>query len=202
MKWMRNIRACMFTVMLTVTVSNAVANGPAEIVTSNVEDVVAAIKQSKDKRSLFEIADKKVAPNFDFSAMTRTAVGRAWRDATPEQQQQLEVAFRGILVQTYTTALGSFKVGDLVVDVRPVSVKAGQDEVTVKSVAKQSGKQPVSIDYRMVRSTSGWKVVDVVIENLSLVTNYRDSFASEISRGGIDGLVQTLQAKHKALTAP
>lgn len=196
MKLVQTLGICL---LLTVMSAYGAESEPAALVKSNVDEVLSVIKQNKDKRTLNELAERKIAPHFDFQAMTRLAVGRSWRDATPDQRQRLEAAFRGLLVKTYTAALTQTSLSNVAVEVRPVQVKPGQDEVTVKSVAKQSGKPPVTIDYRMARSGNGWKVFDVIVENLSLVTNYRDSFAAEIGRSGIDGLIKTLESKNQTL---
>jgi phospholipid transport system substrate-binding protein len=177
----------------------AAEGDPSVLVKSSSEEVLSAIKQSKDKRALFDLVEQKISPNFDFQAMTRLALGRSWRDANPEQQRKLESAFKGLLVKTYTTALSQLSGTDIAVDVKPAPVKPGQEDVTVRTLAKQSGKPPVAIDFRLTRSAASWKVVDVVIENLSLVTTYRDSFAAEIGRSGIDGLIKTIEAKNQAL---
>jgi phospholipid transport system substrate-binding protein len=161
--------------------------------------VLAAIKQTKDRRALQELAEKKVLPHFDFRAMTRLAAGRAWREANPEQQKRLEDAFRGLLVNTYVTALSTSGAGDARVEVKPVQLQPGQDDVTVRTSALQPGRKPVAIDYRMALGADGWKVYDVVVENLSLVTNYRGTFQAEITRGGIDGLIKSLEAKNRQL---
>ncbi len=192
-----------FSIMLLIASFSALAadSDPTALVKTNVDEVVSAIKQSKDKRALQDLAEQKVSSHFDFQAMTRQAVGRHWREASPEQQRKLESAFRKLLVNTYTSALSRSNLADVVVEVKPAQVKPGQDEVTVRTQAKQSGKQAVSIDYRMARGANGWKVHDVVVENLSLVTNYRDSFAAEIGRSGIDGLIKTIEAKNQTLAA-
>ena len=172
---------------------------PDALVKTTVDEVLSVIKQNKDKRTLHDLAEKKVLPHFDFQTMTRLAVGKSWREANPDQQKKLENAFRGLLVNTYTTALGQNTSSDAMVEVKPVQVKPEQDDVTVKTVATQSGRQPVAIDYRMMRTAKGWKVYDVVVENLSLVTNYRGSFAAEIGRSSIDGLIKTIEAKNQKL---
>ena len=172
---------------------------PDALVKSTVEEVLTVIKQNKDKRALRDLAEQKVLPHFDFRHMTQLAVGRPWRDATPAQQQALEKSFRTLLVNTYATALSLSANGGDTVDVKPLQVTAGQDDVTVKTTVKDAGKQPIAIDYRMARSAEGWKVYDVVIENLSLVTNYRGTFASEVSRSGIDGLIKALEEKNRTL---
>ena len=187
-------------VLLAAFSAFAADSEPSALVKSNVGEVLTVLKQSKDKRALQDLAEQKISTHFDFRAMTQFAVGKTWREASPEQQQRLEKAFRGLLVRTYTTALSQSSMADVAVDVKPVQLKPNQEDVTVKSVATQSGKQPVAIDYRMSRTGNGWKVYDVIIENLSLVTNYRDSFASEIGRSGIDGLIKTIEAKNQSLT--
>jgi phospholipid transport system substrate-binding protein len=169
---------------------------PDQLVKTTVDEVLGVIKASKDRRTLNDVVEKKVLPNFDFQAMTRLAVGRHWREATPAQQKSLEDAFRSLLVSTYATALTQSTSPDQTVEVRPLG-KADGDDVTVRTFVKESGRKPISIDYRMAKQSSGWKVYDVTVENLSLVTNYRDSFNSEISRSGIDGLIKSLEAKNK-----
>lgn len=196
---MKSIRAFVAIILFAAFSAFAADNDPVALVKSNVDEVLTVIKQSKDKRALQDLAEQKISTHFDFQAMTRFAVGRSWRDATPDQQRRLENAFRGLLVRTYTASLSQSNLADVAVDVKPTQVKPGQDEVLVKSVAKQSGKQPVAIDYRLARTANSWKVTDVIVENLSLITNYRDSFATEISRSGIDGLIKTIETKNQTL---
>ena len=170
---------------------------PDAVVKSMVDEVLSVIKTNKDRRLLSEVVDKKVLPNFDFQAMTRMAVGRAWRDASPAQQQSLENAFRALLVTTYSQALSQSSTADASVDVRPAVVKPADDDVTVKTFVKDSSRKPIAVDYRLAKAASGWKVYDVVVENLSLVTNYRSTFTNEISKTGIDGLIKALEAKNR-----
>ena len=172
---------------------------PDALVKSTVDEVLSVIKQNKDKNTLHDLAEKKVLPHFDFQRMTQLAVGRAWREANPAQKTALENAFRSLLVSTYTTALSQASNANQTVEVKPAPVKPGENDVTVKTLVKEPGRQPVAIDYRMAKTPAGWKVYDVVVENLSLVTNYRGSFNTEISRSGIDGLIKTLEAKNKKL---
>jgi phospholipid transport system substrate-binding protein len=177
----------------------AAESSPDALVKAQIEEVLGVIKQNRDKRTLQDLAEKKVLPHFDFAAMTQLAVGRAWRDATPEQRQALEQSFRSLIVSTYTTALSQTMGTVPVVDVKPAQMEAGGKDATVRTIVKQPGKQPFNIDYRMSSNSGGWKVNDVVVENLSLVTNYRSSFASEISRSGVDGLIKTLQEKNRQI---
>lgn len=177
----------------------AAETAPDALVKTTVADVLQIIKQNRDRRTLVDVAEKKVLPHFDFESMTRLAVGKAWREATPEQRKALQDNFRALLVNTYTTALSQQDTADPKFEVKPVQMAAGQKDVTVHSIVSQAGKQPVAIDYRMERKEDGWKVYDVIVENLSLVTNYRSTFASEISKGGIDGLIKSLQTKNKQI---
>jgi phospholipid transport system substrate-binding protein len=191
--------ATLFGAMLFVAATAVMAQtAPDALVKSTVDEVLGVIKTTKDNRVLNEVVEKKVLPNFDFQAMTRLAVGRHWREATPAQQKSLENAFRSLLVTTYTTALTQSTTAEQSVDVRPVAVKPADDDVTVRTFVKDSGRKPIAIDYRMAKATGGWKVYDVVVENLSLVTNYRGSFNTEIGKSGIDGLIKTLEAKNKS----
>ena len=170
---------------------------PGALVKATVDDVLQVIKQNHDRRTLVDLAEKKVLPHFDFERMTRLAVGKAWRDATPEQRKALENGFRSLLVNTYTTALSQSDTSSPTVEMKPLQANPSDKEVLVKSVVRQPGKQPVEIDYRMERVDNGWKVYDVIVENLSLVTNYRSTFANEVSRGGIDGLIKSIETKNR-----
>ncbi|HET6491942.1 MAG TPA: ABC transporter substrate-binding protein [Burkholderiales bacterium] len=178
---------------------HAAESAPDALVKSTVNDVLTVLKQNKDKRTLLDLAEQKVLPNFDFAEMTRLAVGRAWRDASDAQKKALENAFRTLLVNTYTAALTQAAKSDQTVDVKPVRVQPDQKDVVVKTLVKEPGRSPIPIDYSMRRTASGWKVYDVVVENLSLVTNYRSSFSSEVARGGIDGLIKALEEKNRKI---
>jgi phospholipid transport system substrate-binding protein len=170
---------------------------PDVLVRTTVEDVLAILKQNKDRRALQDIVEKKVLPHFDFRSMTQLAMGKTWRDATPAQQKALENAFRTLLVRTYTTALAETAGVDRKVEVKPLQLKPGEDYATVRTVVKEAGRQPLSIDYRMTLIDKTWKVTDIVAENASLVINYRGTFNSEITRSGIDGLIKVLEDKNK-----
>ncbi len=189
----------MWLLLMPAPVIRAADTAPDALVKATVDDVLAVIKQNKDKHALRALAEQKVLPHFDFKRMTQLAVGTSWRQASPTQQQALENSFRTLLVNTYTSALSVSATGTQTVEVKPAQVKADQNEVTVKTTVKDPGKQPIEIDYRMAKSSDGWKVFDVVVEDLSLVTNYRGTFASEVSRSGIDGLIKALDEKNRAL---
>ena len=170
---------------------------PDAVIRGTVDDVLAALKTSKDRRVLADVIEKRVLPKFDFREMTKLAVGRHWREATPAQQRSLENAFRTLLVTTYTQALTQSPTAESQVDIRPVSVRPTDDDVTVKTQVKDSARKPFAVDYRLAKTGAEWKVYDVMVENLSLVTNYRSTFNTEISKNGIDGLIKALEAKNK-----
>jgi phospholipid transport system substrate-binding protein len=172
---------------------------PDELVKAATEEVLSVIRKTTDRATLRKVAEQKVLPYFDFKEMTRLAVGRAWRDATPEQQKRLEDSFRSLLVNTYTSALTRTVAADKTVEVKPLPAGANDKEVTVRSAVKGPGAQPLEIDYRMTKEEQGWKVVDVIVENVSLVTTYRSTFAQEVQQGGIDGLIKSLEQKNRQL---
>ena len=167
---------------------------PDALVKKAVDEVLTAIKQTRDQKKLIEVAEARVVPYFDFKQMTQLAAGRSWSQASAAQQEALEKSFRTLLVRTYTAALTRVS-GDAKVDVKPAV--ANGDDVMVRTVATEPGKKPVQIDYRMAKTAGGWKVYDVVVENLSLVTQYRSSFQSEIARSGVDGLIKTIEDKNR-----
>ena len=172
---------------------------PDVLVKSVVDEVLVIVKENKDPQMLRTLAEQKVLPHFDFRQMTQMAAGRTWREASATQQQALENGFRSLLVNTYTAALAHTSGAGKTVEVKPVPAAAvASGEALVKTLVKESGKPPVAIDYRMLKEAAGWKVIDVTIENISLVTNYRTTFASEVAKSGIDGLIKTLEEKSRA----
>jgi phospholipid transport system substrate-binding protein len=179
--------------------AGAAETSPDALVKSTADEVLAVIRTTKDKKALRDAAEQKVLPHFDFRAMTQLAVGKHWREATPAQQKALEAAFRTLLVNTYTASLNTAALGKESVEVKPTDSKPGQTDVVVRTTVKTGNRQPIPVDYRMAKGPDGWKVYDVIVENLSLVTNYRSSFASEIQRSGIDGLVKALETKNREL---
>lgn len=172
-----------------------------ELVKRTAEDVLNTIKsdkeiQSGNQQKIFALAEEKIMPNFDFDRVCRMVLGKNWRTATPEQQAAFQKEFRTLLLRTYATALGKYK--DQVIEYKPLRAEAGAKNVSVKTQILQPGGQPISVDYSLVKADSGWKVYDIVIESVSLVTNYRSQFSSEISRNGLDSLNKKLADKNKA----
>jgi len=179
---------------LAATLAHA-QDAPDVVVKKGVDEVLAMIKQTRDQKKLMEVAEARIVQYFDFKEMTRLAAGRSWSQASAAQQEALERGFRTLLVRTYTAALSRTS-GQAKVDVKPATGQ-NADDVVIKTVATEPGKQPVDIDYRMAKTANGWKVYDVVVENLSLVTSYRSSFQSEIARSGVDGLIKTIDEKNR-----
>ena len=185
---------------LAAPVSPAQEAEPNALLQSVTLEVIAAMKQERDlhggnlkqSASLVEI---KVLPLIDFSHMTRIAVARNWRLASPDQQTALTAAFRTLLVHTYSSVLSSYR--DQVIEFRGVRPVPGDTEVTVKSVVKQSGTAPIAMDYDMERTPAGWKIYDIKVAGVSLVTTYRDSFSQRIRDDGVDGLIKALEEKNR-----
>ena len=190
-----------FVAALFIPIAQAQVLAPDVLVKTITEEVVAILKQDKDiqagdPKKVAELLETKVVPHFNFTRMTRIAMARNWRSASPEQQKELTGEFKTLLVRTYSTAISSYR--DQKIDYKPLRAKPEDTEVTVKSEVKQSGSsQPVSIDYEMEKTPNGWKVYDVKVGGVSLVTTYRDTFASEVKDRGVDGLIKSLSAKNR-----
>lgn len=170
-------------------------------VTSEVLQIVRTDKalQAGDSKRAIELVEQKVLPHFNFTRMTQLAVGRDWKSATPDQQKALEGEFKNLLVRTYSNALTSYK--DQTVEFKPFKMGAADTDVLVRSEIKQPGGKPVQLDYNLAKGDAGWKVYDVVVAGVSLVTNYREQFRQEVQNGGIDGLVKSLQKRNAELAA-
>ncbi len=183
----------------------ALANdeAPDALVKRVSAEVLAAIKadpaiQAGDVNRITALVDSKIMPNVNFARMTSSAVGRYWRQATPEQQKQLQDEFKTLLVRTYSGALGEVK--DQSVTYRPMRSKPGDTEVVVRSEVRGKG-DPIQLDYRMEKTPSGWKIYDLNVLGVWLVETYRTQFAQEISAKGIDGLIASLAERNKSNTA-
>jgi phospholipid transport system substrate-binding protein len=189
----------------TAVTAGAQAMTPPDVLARSVTDeVLAVLRADKDiqagsQKKVIDLVEKKVLPHFNFVRMTQLAVGRHWREASPEQQKLLVVEFRTLLVQTYAATFTAYR--DQAIEYRPLRVQPDETDVVVKSLINQSGGKPVTVDYRMHKSNDGWKVYDVVVGDLSLVQSYRGSFNSEVQKGGIDGLVKALTEKNKQLVS-
>ncbi|MGA8007594.1 MAG: ABC transporter substrate-binding protein [Burkholderiales bacterium] len=146
-----------------------------------------------------ELVESKLLPLFEFRHMTRLAVARNWPLASPGQQQSLVAEFKTLLVRTYSAALANYR--DQVIEYKPLRITSGATDVTVKSTVSQPGSARISIDYDMEMTTTGWKVYDIKIGGISLVTTYRSSFAQTVRDLGLDGLIKTLATKNLQVDA-
>ena len=152
--------------------------------------------QKGDTSKLIEWAEKSVVKSFDFQRMTRLAVGKDWRQATPEQQKQLVQEFRTLLIRTFANAfIGISKHQTL--EYLPFKMQDDQKDVIVKTLILKPGKKPVDVNFSLEKGAEGWYVYDVVLAGVSLITNYRESFTQEIRTNGVDGLIKQLADKNR-----
>lgn len=167
-------------------------------VTGEVLEIVRKDRdiQSGNTQKTLELVETKVLPHFEFQHMTQLALGREWRQASPEQAKLLVGEFRALLVRTYSKALTEYR--DQEVVFKPFKMAPNDADVKVRTEIRQSGGKPVQLDYYLEKTPVGWKVYDLEVGGISLVTNYRSSFAQEIRAGGMEGLIRNLQAKNKA----
>lgn len=191
------------TLASLLSISAAVAQdiAPDALVRSVSSDVLEIVHKDKDIQSgniakAVELAEAKVLPHFDFAHMTRLAVGKDWRKASPEQQKALVDEFRTLLVRTYSKAFIEYR--NQTIEYKPLKMQPTETDVWVRTLVNQTTGKPVQIDYNLEKTDQGWKVYDISVAGVSLVTNYRSSFAQEVSLGGVDGLVASLRAKNKA----
>ena len=194
----------LFSLLLGVFVLCASAfaqeDSPDALIKKVTDDVLTIVRQDKDiqggnTKKAIALVEAKVLPHFNFLHMTALAVGRDWREATPEQKKQLAEEFKTLLVRTYSNALTGYK--DQTIRYKPTKMQNGDTDVLVRTEIVQSGSKPIALDYSVEKLPDGWKVYDVVVAGVSLVSNYRDTFAQEIRANKIDGLIKMLAAKNK-----
>lgn len=155
--------------------------------------------QAGDQTHIRDLIEAKIAPHFDMDRMTALAAGRAYRQATPEQKKRLADEFKSLLIRTYSNALNQYR--DQTLQYEPLRADPNATDVTVRTQVIRPGQTPVSIDYSMEKTPSGWKAYDVIVGGVSLVTNYRDEFTQQVREGGIDGLIRALAAKNTGTPA-
>jgi len=204
MKLMKQLLAMATIALATATQAAPAAEAPDVLVKRISQDVIETAKADKaiqagDIKRVTELVESKILPYVDFQRMTALAAGRFWRDATPEQQKQLSAEFRTLLIYTYSGALSQIK--NETVEFKPLRAEPGDTEVEVRSQVNVARGEPMLLNYRVAKTPSGWKIYDINVLGAWLVETYKSSFASEISKGGIDGLIKTLQAKNKALAS-
>jgi phospholipid transport system substrate-binding protein len=201
---MRRIIATMLVALAPALA--AAEESPDQLVKRTTDEVLVIIKTDKDMQrgnisKVVQLAEQKVLPHFDFARMARLAVGRNWAQASDAQKEALTNEFRTLLVRTYSSSLSQYR--DQKIEVKPLKLGAGEKEATVRTAVLQQGGPSIPIDYSMEKTDGGWKVYDVVIDGASLVTTYRGTFNEQIQKGGIDGLIKTLQERNRSgSTAP
>ena len=174
---------------------------PDALLQAVTTEVVAAMKRDRDLNTgksaqVAIVVDTKVLPLFDFNRMTQSAMARNWRVATAEQQTALVGEFKTLLVHTYSAALSMYH--DQAIEFRRLALSSGDKEVTVRSVVKQAGTAPVSMDYDLEKTAAGWKVYDIKVGGVSLITTYRDTFSEKVRDEGVDGLIKLLTDKNRS----
>ncbi len=189
-------------IAMTFAAYAAAQEAPDALIKRISEEVMAIAKTDKDiqsgnPRRIQQIVDEKILPNVDFQRMTALAAGRYWREATPDQKQQLTTEFRSLLMYTYSGAISQIR--DQKLEYRPLRADPADTEVIVNTQVIQARGEPIQLSYRLAKSPAGWKIYDVNVLGAWLVETYKGSFAAEISQSGIDGLIKTLTEKNKKL---
>ncbi len=174
---------------------------PDALVKRTAEDVLAVVKndaeiQAGNQEKIFTLAEEKILPNFNFDRVSRLVLGKNWTRATPEQKTAFQGEFRTLLLRTYATALSKYK--NQAIEYKPLRMAEGATTANVKTQILQPGGQPIAVDYTLAKETEAWKVYDIVIEGVSLVTNYRGQFAQEVRQNGLDSLIKKLADKNAA----
>ncbi|GJI89099.1 MlaC/ttg2D family ABC transporter substrate-binding protein [Duganella hordei] len=181
----------------------APANEAPDVLVKRIsQDVIDTAKTDKaiqagDTKKVMDLVETKILPYVDSQRMTSLAAGRFWREATPEQQKALSEQFRTLLIYTYSGALSQIK--NETVEFKPMRAAADDTDVEVRSQVNMTRGEPIPLNYRVAKTPAGWKIYDINVLGAWLVETYKGTFASEISKGGIDGLIKTLTEKNKTL---
>jgi phospholipid transport system substrate-binding protein len=192
--------AAAFLLLATLAATTtAQASTPDALIRDLSNEVITSVKadreiQAGNLQKIIALVDSKVMPNVNFQRMTSSAVGRAWRDATPEQRTRLQAEFKTLLVRVYSGALTQVK--DQTVELRPFRAAATDTEVTVRTQVKGRG-EPIQLDYRLENTPQGWKIYDVNVLGVWMVEQYRNEFAQVLNNGGIDALITRLAERNK-----
>jgi phospholipid transport system substrate-binding protein len=205
MKYLTGLFAALLLAGIAVAADVAPNVTPDVLVKSVTNEVLEIVRKDKDIQSgstqkTLDLVETKVLPHFNFPHMTQLALGREVKQVSPEQLKTLTDEFRDLLVRTYSKALTEFR--DQQISFKPFKMEAADTDVKVRTEIKQTGGKAVPLDYYLEKTAAGWKVYDLEVAGVSLVTNYRSSFAQEIRANGIDGLIRTLQAKNKHPVTP
>ncbi len=178
---------------------------PEALVRKITDDVLQTVRSDKDlqagdREKALALAEQKILPHVDFREAARLAVGRSWNSATPQQQDRLVTEFRAMLVRIYSNAIDVYRGQTL--RVLPVKMAPGDTEVTVRNQYLSPGKQPVAVEYAMRKTAEGWKIYDIVVENVSLVITYRGEFDQVMRQSGVEGLIKRMNEKNHPAVRP
>ncbi|HRD66953.1 MAG TPA: ABC transporter substrate-binding protein [Candidatus Competibacter sp.] len=195
----RVITICLLCLALGGGPSWATATPPQDVIQDTSTRMLDALRKNRevldrDPSRLYELVSQIVLPNFDFELMSRWVLGRAWQQATPEQRRQFTDEFRTLLVRTYAKALLEYS--NEAIRVLPQSGAADGDEITIKTEVRPKTGQPIQINYSMHLGNAAWKVYDVTVDGVSLVTNYRGTFATQIRNNGMDAVIADLRQRN------
>lgn len=184
--------------------AHAMEEGADALVKRISQEIIAIAKTDKsiqagDRNKIEEVVEARILPHVDFARMTSLAVGRNWRDANADQQKQLIAEFRTLLIHTYSGAISQIK--DQNVEFKPFRAAPEDAEVEVKSMVIQPRGESLQLSYRLAKSPNGWKIYDINILGAWLVETYKGSFAAEVKKTGIDGLLKVLIEKNKKLNS-
>lgn len=209
MKLIKQLMACATMAFASVSFaatapSAGSAEAPDVLVKRISTEVLETAKTDKEiqagnQKRVMDLVETKILPYVDFQRMTSLAAGRFWREASPEQQKQLSTEFRTLLIYTYSGALSQVK--NETIEFKPLRADPADTEVEVRSQVNMTRGEPVPLNYRVAKSPTGWKIYDINVLGAWLVETYKSTFASEISKGGIDGLIKTLSEKNKKLAS-
>ena len=203
MNSVRFLAAIAAVFLSTMNVQAAEMLAPDVLVKNTASNVLEVIKSDKDiqagdNKKIVSITEEKIVPHFDFERMSRLVLGRAWKAASKDQQVKFTAEFRNLLVRTYSVALAKYR--NQSIEYKPFKMAATDDDVVVKTQIIQPGGQSIPIDYALEKGDTEWKVSDVKIDGISLVTNYRGQFSNELKQDNMDALIQKLVDKNHSNT--
>jgi phospholipid transport system substrate-binding protein len=182
----------------------AAQEAPDALIMRIAQEVLDAAKSDKNiqagnQKHVRELVDTKIVPYVDFERMTALTAGPQWEKATPDQQKQLTSEFRALIIHTYSGALSNIR--DQKVTLLPMRVDPGSSEVEVKTEIAQPNHESIELAYRLEKTAEGWKIYDISVLGAWLIQTYKNTFLTQISQGGVDGLIKTLADKNKALVS-
>lgn len=188
--------------MLVISLSAFAELSPGTVVRKMTDDVIYELKKDKDtqsgdhKKIHYQLIEKKILPNFDFVRICRLVLGKHWRSMSDAQKNQFTIEFKNLLIRTYSIALSKYT--NQTIEFKPLRKKDSAKIVTVKTNIIQNGSQPIAVNYVLSNSTGHWLIFDIVIEHVSLITNYRSQFYEEIKKSSVDKLLQKIVKKNNA----